>query len=187
MLRDATSREVLKTCPFSLWFRYIDDVRILNNPKAQEMLSEIYPPCLALEPTCTSGSSPILNISNFLDIQSTLFCNGQLSFHTIFKTESLPFTPIQYIKLQSNRPTLMCFNTLKSLTYSIASRASSPDLLFLDLVHVLRRFAKNGFPLRKSANVVLQCLSTTSVPAASVDLAAFAKKYKPRFLFLRKH
>ncbi len=146
------------------------------------MLREIYPPCPVLEPTCSINNSPLPCSSTFLDISCTLSTEGQLSFRSVFKTETLPFQPIQYIKLRSNRPVLMCFNTLKGLSYSAASRCSSPESLILDLKSILKIFHKNGFPHKKCVSTILSFLSSANVPAASFDLQWFVATFQKRLL-----
>jgi hypothetical protein len=181
LLRSSEGREVLKAYPFVQWFRFIDDVKVLNNSKAQEMLREMYPTCLLLEPTSYNSDSGLPCSSVFLDIACSLSSEGELSFHSIFKTQSLPFQPIQYIKLRSNRPVLMCFNTLKGLAYSAAAKCSSPDLLVSDLKSILKVFKRNGFPHKRCVDTVLSFLSTADVPSASFNLAWFAGTFKHRF------
>lgn len=181
MLRDPSTRQLLVSYPFDLWFRFIDDVKVLNNPKALDMMRDMYPTCLILESTSTCGPEPLPCSSTFLDINCAIQADGSLSFHTVFKTQTLPFQPIQYIKLRSNRPTAMCFNTLKGLSYSIASKASSPGLLFQDLLHVAKLFKKNGFPFRRTVFTILSFLDSAVVPSASVDLKQFVADFSHRF------
>jgi hypothetical protein len=181
LLRSSEGREVLKAFPFVQWFRFIDDVKVLNNPKAQEMLREMYPSCLLLEPTSVSTSSGLPCNSVFLDINCSLSLEGELSFHSVFKTQTLPFQPVQYIKLRSNRPVLMCFNTLKGLSYSAAAKCSSPDLLVSDLKTILKVFKRNGFPHKRCVDTVLSFLASSDIPSASFDLKWFAKSFRHRF------
>jgi hypothetical protein len=182
MLRDPIRRSNLIAYPFDLWFRYIDDVKVLNNCKALEMMRDMYPSCLVLEPTSSCGQATLPCNSTFLDITCSISAEGQISFHTIFKTQTLPFQPIQYIRLRSNRPVSMCLNTLKGLSYSAASKASSPAFLFEDLKHIIKQFKRNGFPHGKTVRTILDFLNTSYVPAAAVDLQQFVSSYSHRFL-----
>jgi hypothetical protein len=75
----------------------------------------------------------------------------------------------------------MCFNTLKGLSYSAASKCSSPDLLVSDLKSILKVFKRNGFPHKRCVDTVLSFLASSDIPSASFDLKWFSKTFRHRF------
>ena len=150
----------------------MDDVRILNGPALVQILRHpgprlptstdwVYPECLGLEVTCTD-SGPLPKTC-FLDIV-TWYDNGK-TLHTTFAKESkLPFTPIQYVDPNSNRPSAACYNIAIGATLHAIMHASSIHLALTRLQYILKIFLRRGFDKDKVKKNCIQTLEKLRLP-----------------------
>jgi hypothetical protein len=167
----ASGRSALDQFPFTHWYRFIDDIRILNNSRAADLLSEVYPSCLKLEPTCQQYvSHEVQSITTFLDIRSTLLRFGSLHCASLFKHETLPFKPVMFIKHFSNRPILNSYNVLCGLTFNAVLHNSTEASLLKALHFFVTEFHSNGFNRTKCLNTIKKFLTRSNFPFTFFDL-----------------
>ena len=161
-----------KLTAFRSMFRSMDDVRILNGPALVQILRHpgprlptttdwVYPECLGLE--VTSPDSGPLPKTCFLDIV-TWYDNGR-TLHTTFAKESkLPFTPIQYVDSNSNRPSAACYNIAIGATLHAVMHASSIHLALTRLKYILKIFLRRGFDKDKVKKKCIKTLEELRLP-----------------------
>lgn len=156
------------------FYRFLDDLRILNDDKAMDIVSSIYPSSLTIESTVTPGpeGSCIKSSSQFLDYSSVLLKNGCLLMNSLFKVSSLPFCPIQLVLAASNRPRSGSMGMLSGAVHRIAYHCNYSDGLKHDLAETVAQFVRNGFPFRKCLKQVENVMMEKNFPGARLDLNA---------------
>jgi hypothetical protein len=160
---------------FQFWYRLLDDILILGNEQADAHVLQIYPSCLKIEPTCVAHSDDneeLICSAHFLDIKLNLHKTGQLYLSTCFKTDVLPFAPIQYIRLDSNRPKNACYNVLIGMVISVAYHNSTGQGFISDVRHILMKFRGNGFQLPKCLSTISKGLERHNFAGSHFDVGA---------------
>jgi len=184
-LEDTRTRNLLVDFPLHYWFRFIDDIRIINNPLAPLFMQLIYPNCLQIEPTCNPNPTPyILCTSSFLDIRSCLSVTDGMTTSTSFKSSSLPFDPIQYISPNSNRPLNACYNVCIGLILNVVYHCNKKQALLADLLFLFKRLLKNGFQFRKLFRTFRKCLDR-NLPCVHFNVKEFWRVHSRCFFPLK--
>jgi hypothetical protein len=192
-------------------YRLMDDVRMVNAPRLTHILQQpqnvgdprshtwVYPACVTLEFTsCVCAISPPGNCSlcpgpstlpaqtQYLDVLTTIQPGGQYSFQIYNKTEKLPFAPIQYTALASDRPVTNAYKLIIGMSYRACYLSSSAELAANSIFDVMQILSMRGYNINKLLMVLVGwCRENPSLPGLTYPLIAMLTVLRRR-LFQRR-
>ncbi len=171
-----------KLSSFKHMFRLMDDLRLINGDAIHTLIFEpslqgdvrattwIYPSCLQIKETTGEDGKVV-----FLDILTRHHSNGSHTTQTYRKEVKLPFVPVKYCMLQSNRPASACYNVLIGLVRSALYHCSGPAKAAQDIHTLIRAFERNGYNKKRLRNMVLGLLTERSYPGVSYEVRAVSR------------
>jgi hypothetical protein len=183
-LQQPAGREQLKVHSLQWWYRFIDDVRILNNRKAAEVMRGVLPGCMNCENTTEHlpDRPDVLSVTSMLNVRSTLFEGGVLLSDVIHKEAKLPLAVVQYVHLHSNRPLNTCYSTVCALTLNalwICTHGKDFENQLHCLLHRYQSLGYDGRRLQARMLAVVEKYSGTLVHK-QFDAVRVVKLLKPK-------
>jgi hypothetical protein len=187
MKYDQGEVKLAKLAAFAHLYRLMDDVRIINGAAIHDLIFQptrqgdaeatcwIYPACLQIkETTCEQGQVV------FLDILTRHHADGSYSMQTFRKESKLPFTPVKFCRLASNRPSKACYNVLIGLIRSAMYHCSSPAKAAQDIFALIKAFQGNGFKRTALHKLVLNTLKQNTYPGLRYEASAVSRLFLAR-------
>jgi len=158
---------------FRLYFRAMDDIRVINGPQLQQMLMQpdysnpvgwVYPSELQLEDTTHRDSQGRVTGTTYLDMYTRVQPDGSYTVSWYDKTQKLPFTPIMFASPWSNRPAGNVHKVVLTMAFMIMYRSSSSAKAIRALCQVLRTLKKRGYDMPRVAGILDQFLGSAELP-----------------------
>jgi hypothetical protein len=171
------------------FFRYIDDLRIINGPNLAEWVQHptnqgdmnsytwVYPSCLGIDitgqhPATTGGATAGDNaVIDYLDTQTFIRGDGSYSYTIYSKDHKLPFQPIKYFAAASNRPSGIQQAVAVGQTYRIMYLTSTAQFRKHAFHGLMLDFMNRGFNTRRIASKLITWLySNAPFPLLNADV-----------------
>jgi len=180
------------------FFRYIDDLRILNGPNlaawVQHPINQndhgsytwIYPSCLGIDTTgqypAGGGEAGSVHVAiEYLDTQTFIESDGSYSYTIYSKDHKLPFQPVKYFAAASNRPNSIGQAVAVGQTYRIMYLTSTAQFRKQTFHALMHDLMMRGFDTRRIANKLITWLHGNAPfpllePDVARHLAALCKR-----------
>ena len=130
---------------FSHMYQYVDDIASLGSKTTETDLQEVYPPFIKFDSNTKKPLSLTFAQGTFLNLDIHTCLPDQIHHSVLFKEDKLPFTPVQYVKLESNRSINFCYNILIGQLYTAVFLNSNSHYFIQHLLKLVQIFASNGF------------------------------------------
>lgn len=140
-------------------FRMMDDIRMVNAPTLAgflknpsrvgdaNALSWIYPACVGIDVTfdVVAGQDGATQSTQYLDMLTHIYPDATYDIEVYDKQQKLPFTPVHYIALASNRHVGNNYKLLLGQAHRVTAICTTPALAAKHIAIVIKKMAARGF------------------------------------------
>ena len=174
-------------------FRMMDDIRLVNAPTLAGFLKNpvapgnvnsigwIYPPCVGIDVTFDITTRGGGGSTQYLDMLTHVQGDGTYIIEMFDKQKKLPFEPVHFITLHSNRLEGSSYKLLLGQAYRITMICSTAELAAKHVAAVVRKLHSRGFKLGRLINI-LEAWATADphLPGKTYSLVDMVRAVKRR-------
>lgn len=178
-LNTSEGRQRLRQHSMAHWYRYIDDVRMLNNGQATQVMTAILPTGMQFKVTTeyVVDRPDILSVTSMLNVETTLYEGGFTITDLLRKEEKLPIQVVQYSHLRSTRPIRSCYSSVVAQVLTVMWACNHATVFKRQLAQLLHLYVQRGYNRHKLLGKVVEVIQRyqSIVPHRDFEMPAVAR------------